>query len=176
MGFHVSWLTVLGKRPDLVRKELGLSETDAREYLPESDVTGVLLPSGWYLVFFNDPLPAECEESILSRLSLGASVMTFVVEESSMVSVANAYADGARTWQVVHDSSEGLEHLLVEGVPPKQFAEVRDRLLAEQRKSKNGPDYLFDVPADLCKIMTGFRHDEDIQGIEGDAFVVLDRM
>jgi hypothetical protein len=175
MGFHVSWVTVLGKMPGMVRKELGLTETNEREYLPESDVTGVLLPSGWYVVFFNELMPAEFDEFTLSKLSQGAAVMEFGVEETSMVSFARGYGNGARAWEVVHDASEGMKHLEVTGVPPQPFIEIRDSLLDKLLKNNRGADYLFDLPADLCKAVTGFRHDEDIQGIEGNAFTVLGR-
>jgi hypothetical protein len=175
MGFHASWLAVLGKSPEMVRKELGLSETNEREYLPESEVTGVLLPSGWYLVFFNEVLPDEINEAVLSRLSQGAVVMMFIVEETSMVSVARAYADGAHAWEVVHDANNGLEDLEVSGNPPPPFIELKNRLLDQLSKNNGNVDYLFDLPAELCKAITGFRHDEDIEGIEGDAFTVLER-
>ena len=163
------------KTPGVVRKELGLTETNEREYVPESDVTGVLLPSGWYMVFFNEPLPAEFDEATLSKLSQGATVMLFVVEETSMVSFARGYADGTRAWEVVHDANEGMEHLEVTGFPPPPFIEMRDRLLDELSRSDQGADFLFVLPAEFCKTTTGFRHDEDIEGIEGDAFAVLER-
>ena len=93
-----------------------------------------------------------------------------------MVSLARGYAAGRRVWDVVYDSSKGREDLATEGTLPPSFAEVRDRLTAELHADEHGSDYLFDVPADLSKAITGFRHDEDIDGIEGDAFTVLDRV
>jgi hypothetical protein len=45
----------------------------------------------------------------------------------------------------------------------------------ELKAAENAADYLFDVPAELSKSLTGFRHDEDIEGMEGDAFTVLER-
>jgi len=161
--------------PSAVQKELGLTETNEREYVPESDVTGVLLPSGWYTVFFNEPLPAEFDEATLCKISQGAAVMVFVVEETSMVSLARGYVDGTQTWEVVHDANEGMEHLAVTGTPPPPFVEVRQRLLDVLTKSERDADYLFDLPAVLSKVTTGFRHDEDIEGIDGDAFIVLER-
>lgn len=176
MGFHVSWLTVCGKSPVVVRQELGLTETREREYLPESDVTGVLLPSGWYTVFFNEPLPAEFDETILSRISEAATVMMFVVEETSMVSLARGYVDGAQMWEFVHDANEGLQHLAVTGTPPPPFVEIKQKLLDALTTNNRDADYLFDLPAEFCKAMTGFRHDEGVEGIDGDAFTVLERL
>src|SRR2546421_488916 len=105
MGFHVSWIATRGKVDADIRTELSLRETPDREYVPESDVTGVLLPSGWYVIFFNDALPSELEDSVLARVSRDAELMAFVVEETSMVSLAHGYSGGRRTWSVVHDSS-----------------------------------------------------------------------
>jgi hypothetical protein len=175
MGFHVSWITTRGKPENAVRVELQLVETQKREYVPESDVTGVLLPSGWYTVFFNDALPPELSQEVLARLSDNAEVMAFVVEEASMVSLGWGFANGRKTWEIVHDSNQGLDHLEVNGTPPSHLAVIRNRLLQKLESSEQGPDYLFDVPAELCKATTGFRHDEEIDGIDGDAFVVLDR-
>jgi hypothetical protein len=35
-------------------------------------------------------------------------------------------------------------------------------------------DFIYDVPADLAKDQTGFRHDQEIPGMSGDAFQVLE--
>jgi hypothetical protein len=175
MGFHVSWITVRGEQPDALRALLGLRQTGEREFVPESDVSEVPLPSGWHLIFFNDPLPPELSDESLRRISANAEAMAFVVEEASMVSLARGYAGGKRMWEIVHDSSKGLEHLEVTGVPPPSFALVRDKLL-ELKADDQSADYLFGVPADLSKVEAGFRHDEDVDGIEGDAFAVLERL
>jgi hypothetical protein len=176
MGFHVGWFTVRGKTPTEIRAELGLVETDAREYVPESELTAVPLPSGWYMVFCNDLTATELEDERLAALSRGADVMAFFVEEASMVSLARGYAAGRRIWEVVHDSSKGHGNLETEGVLPPSFPEVHDRLAAELAADGHGADYLFDVAADLSRSITGFRHDEDIEGVEGDAFAVFERV
>jgi hypothetical protein len=161
---------------ETIRVQLKLRETQDKEYVPESDVTGVLLPSGWYIVFFNDALPRELEDTVLEPLAKDAEIMTFIVEDASMVSVARGYAKGRRIWEAVHDSSKGRKHLEVSGEPPEGLPTIRDRLLSEAEAQGHSADYLFDVPAELSKAVTGFRHDEDIEGIEGDAFSVLIRI
>jgi hypothetical protein len=70
MGFHVSWIAARGKPVESVLLDLGLGETADRENVPESDVTGVLLPSGWYVVFFNDAMPPELAEDVLEAVSI----------------------------------------------------------------------------------------------------------
>ncbi len=164
MGFHVSWIASRGKPADMVRAELGLRETPDREELPESEITGVQLPSGWYVVFFND-LPPDLDDSALRRLSRNCELMAFVVDEASMVSLAHRYENGKRSWSVGHDSGKGSAHLDVIGDPPASLAAIRARLAAG-----------FDVPAELSKELTGFRHDEDAGGQPGDAFTVLEKV
>jgi hypothetical protein len=176
MGFHIGWIAVNGKAPKEVQTDLGLSETGEREFMPESELTGTHLPSGWYVIFVNDLAARELEDNVLADLSGGADVMSFLVEEASMVSVATGFSDGRRIWQVVHDSSQGLDHLETQGQLPASFAAVKDRLLGKLRAAgQHSADYLFDVPADLSKSITGYRHDEDIEGVDGDPFAVLER-
>jgi len=135
----------------------------------------VLLPSGWLIVFFNDSWPEELEGENLERLSEGAELMAFVAEEGTMFSLSLGYVDGEHVWTITHDSNQGLEHLEVEGEPPSEFAAIRDRLARSLEEDQDPCDYLFDAPPELSKAVTGFRHDKRIQGIEGDAFTVLER-
>jgi hypothetical protein len=175
MGFHVSWLATSGKAPDAIRAELGLAETNRRENMPESDMSELIPGSGWHIVFFNDPMPAELRSATLSRLSQNAVVMAFSVEETSMISMAAGHAGGIRRWQVLHDATLGLDHLEVHGDPPAPFEEIRNSLLARLSQSTQHVDYLFDLPAMLSKSITGFRHDEEFDGAAGEAFSVLER-
>ncbi|BCL93377.1 hypothetical protein MAFF211479_30780 [Ralstonia solanacearum] len=154
---------------------LRLKETTNREYVPESQITGTALPSGWYLVFFNDPLPPEMGDDTLSKLSNDTELIACVVEEASMVSWARGYSEGANQWSVVHDANQGLNHLEERGIFPGSYFAVRDRLL-EKCRAGAAVDYLFDLPAELSKLSIGFRHDEDIEGVDGDPFVVLERL
>jgi hypothetical protein len=175
MGFHISWLAVRGKSPEVVQSELDLVETEDRGPLPESDVDAVLLSSGWYLVHFNNPQPKELSDSSLLRLSLQADVVTCVAEEGAMVSMASYFSNGAKKWAVVHDSDQGLEHLDTEGVLPDQFSAIQERLLALLKADSQPCDYIFDVPTELAQSVTGFKHDQVREDEETNPFVVLMR-
>jgi hypothetical protein len=50
--------------------------------------------------------------------------------------------------------------------------EVRKRLTAEQHAA--AVDCIFDIPAELAKALTGFRHDQDIPGMTGDLYQILE--
>jgi hypothetical protein len=149
MGFSVSWLAIRGKEPRMVLRELSLTETAAKEWLPESDVVGCSLASGWYVVFYN--------------------------EEHAMVSVASGWQNGTQLWHIVHDSECGLSHLDTAGVLPPGFAEIRDAQRAKQDAYRGAAnvDYYFDIPVEVAKLVCGFRHDDDFDEAEIEPFVVL---
>ena len=76
-----------------------------------------------------------------------------------MVSRAAGWKDGEQVWCVSHFAEEGDEHLEVEGEPPAGFAAIRDRL-NKQQEEDGGADFIFNIPVDLSKEITGYRHEE----------------
>lgn len=165
MGFNASWLAVRGKPTESVLDLMSLKRTGEFEEVPESPVTGIALPTGWYLIFANDF--AFIDRALLSRLSEGAEVVTCAVEEHVMVSSASGLKDGAEIWSILHDSREGMRHLKFSGELPDQFDSIRSRLFAEQSATggdDSDVDYVFDVPVEVASALTGFRHDQWIDG------------
>jgi hypothetical protein len=175
MGYSISWLAVRGKPSNIVLTELGLRGTGEYDEVPDSpDLWGADLPDGWYLVFANrcdyvDKLP-------LDRLSAAAQVVTCFVEEHVMVSGASGWSDGKELWSVTHDSEQGIEHVEAEGDLPPMFTSIRDQLTAVQADAggeESDVDYLFDVPIEVAKALTGFCHNEDIAGADDAPFEKL---
>lgn len=163
MGFNISWFAVRGKEPDVVYADAGLRPTGKPDECNESPFSGAELPAGWVVVWDN-----ECkltQNAFLSNLSKQCAVVTCGVIEGTMSSCSSFWKEGVEVWFVEHDSSRGIEHLNIRGVPPAEFASIRDRLLNEQHTDKStdqgmGTDYVFDIPVELAKAMTGFRYDE----------------
>jgi hypothetical protein len=157
MGFSVSWLAIRGKDADTVQRELALAGTGEYEEVPESPLLGANLAEGWYLVFANRCDYAD--NAPLERLSRGDLLVTCAVEEHAMISHASGWSDGRSEWSVLHDSQQGLEHLDAQGDLPPAFAAIRDRL-SEEQAEQGEADYLFDVPIEVARAITGFRHDQ----------------
>ena len=173
MGYALSWAAVRGGSADAVHTILELDLTGAREEVPESKVVGVGLPTGWYLVMFNRN---AIKAKFLERLSLLGEVVYCFVEDHVMLSVASGWLAGGLRWSVTHDCEKGRFHLQVEGQPPPNFDVIRDRLIAQQNAEggeKSDTDYIYDIPAELARELTGFRHDQDIPGMSGEIFQVL---
>ncbi len=176
MGFAISWLAVSGKDPQQVLQELQLHRTGETEEFPESPVSAVQLPGGWFLVFanrFDSPLVAN---GSLQQLSSGCTVISCQVEEHVMFSSATCYFNGKSKWHVVHDAQESIYHLSASGDLPPEFNDIYASLKQEQDDSggdKSDVDYIHDVPVSLAKAVTSFRHDHDIQGDSPEPFEVL---
>ncbi len=172
MGYSLCWAAVRGKARETVLAELELHSTGAREAIPDSPLVGAQLPDGWYLVLSNQDARFTDEET-LQRLSAKSELVTCFVEEHVMCSSASGWNDGRKVWSLLHDAQQSVEHLENTGDPPASLASIRDRLRAEQERAggtKADVDCFFDVPVEVAKAVTGFSHNE---GLEGDAFEVL---
>ena len=93
-----------------------------------------------------------------------------------MYSASVGWSDGRKMWSVVHDSEKAAGHLAVDGSVPAEFSQIRATQEAKQRtedEADAGVDCIFDVPIDLAKALTGFRHDESVAGSDPAPFEVL---
>ena len=171
MGYSISWLAVRGKTAADLHRQLGLRATGKREQVPESPLLSAEIAGGWSLIFANrcdfaDSLP-------LAKLSAGAEVITCMAEEHVMTSSATGWKDGKLLWSITHDWQQGKDHLKSDGAPPPAFNGIRDRLI-EKQTEPGAPDYLFDIPVEVAKSLTGFRHDEDVESDLDDPFELLE--
>jgi hypothetical protein len=173
MGYSLSWIAVKGKPPQAVRDEFSFRLTDKREEFPESELTAVEMPSGWYVIVSNRSEQVVSDAAMQRLSSSGCELVTCFVEEHVMVSRATGWKEGQLVWSVTHDAQKGLLHLDVQGEPPAAFAAIRDRKFAEQAAGDRDCDYLFDIPVETARSVAGYRHDEDVPGLSGDVFEVL---
>jgi len=172
VGYSISWLAVRGKDRDSVLAELGLRSTGRFEDVPESPVVGASLQSGWYLVLYNQFGGTKYRPE---SLSLGCELMTCDVEEHVMCFHVQAWQNGVRRWQVAHDSQQpdGLFHLDAEGDLPSEFSGIRDARMAEQQTSEDC-DYVAEIPLQLAKNITGFKHDDSFESAMDKPFEALE--
>jgi hypothetical protein len=173
MGYSLSWAAVKST-PEAVQSALGLRATGQREEFPESRIVATSLPNGWYIVIYNK---CEAARKALEPLSRLGEVIYCSVEEHVMVSAAATWNSGKRLWFVEHDAQQGIYNLQVAGQPPDAFGVIRDREKGKQdaEGGENADvDYMFDIPVELARELTGFRHDQSVPGIEGDAYEVLE--
>lgn len=173
MGYRVLLIAIEGKEPAVIHEEYSVAPTDQYEEIPESPVTGAVLPSGAYLLYINDRIVPD--DRVLSRLSKGARLTACYANETVMNSLAGAWEDGTERWSVFHDAQQGIEHLEMEGELPEQLHPIRERLTAQQVGSHD-TDYIFDIPIELFAALGGIRYDQDIEGAGPEPWQVLARI
>lgn len=174
MGFSFKSLAVQST-PASVLSLLNLRATGTFEEVPESPLTGALLPSGWYLITDNSFSPVINATS-LARLSEIADVVTLTVEEHVMCSEASAWSSGRQVWLAMHEAEQGITHLRTTGDLPEFFIEISARLHAEQAaagRENAGVDHIFDIPVNLFAHLTGYRHDRAMPELGERAFEAL---
>ena len=76
-----------------------------------------------------------------------------------MVSRAAGWKNGEQIWWVTHDAQVGDDHLDVDGQLPACFVAIRDRLTKRQEED-DGADFIFNIPVDLAKHLTGYSHED----------------
>jgi hypothetical protein len=175
MGWSLSWAALKDGNLQTACAALGLRPTGKREETAESKIVGAQLPTGWYVIQFNR---SELKDRVLARLSRSGETVCCFVEDHVMVSWASGWREGKKIWSVTHDCEKGLFHLDVKGEAPAEVKGIAERLIAEQHADggeKADVDHVYDVPADLAKELTGYRHDHDMPGLTGEVFEVLDR-
>jgi hypothetical protein len=95
-----------------------------------------------------------------------------------MLSSASGWNGEKQLWRVEHYGGEkGLLHLETEGNLPNEFECVRDRFFAQQESAGGANadvDYVYEIPAELAKALTGFRHDQDMPGMGVQPYEVLE--
>jgi hypothetical protein len=174
MGYSLSWAALKEGSQQTACAALGLRATGKREEIPESKIVGAALPTAWYVIQFNR---TEMGDRELARLSRPGEVVCCFVEDHVMVSWASGWREGKKVWSVVHDCEKGRFHLDIKGEAPAELKSIAERLIAEQHADggeKADVDHVYDVPAELAKEFTGYRHDERT-GLTGDAFEILER-
>jgi hypothetical protein len=175
MGFALHWAALKGGNLESICSVFKLRPTGRREEIPESDIVGAELPTGWCLVLLNRQ---TIKDELLQEFSISGEVVSCFVEDHVMFSYASGWKGGNHVWSVTHDCEKGRFHLEMQGVVPASLEGIRNNLIAQQKEAggeKADVDYVYDTPAELAKELTGFRHDEDMPGMSGEVFHVLER-
>jgi len=176
MGYSIAWLAAHGKPQESLHAELGLRRTGKPGEYPDDPMVGAPLDGGWYLLVARGCDHRMISEQVLRTLSRDCRVIACSIEEHVMFSSAALWENGRRVWSVSHQGDEKLDDLSADGTLPDFFASVRDELLGKQAAEGGadaGVDYVFEIPLELARRITGFAHDS-AASVEIDRFEVLD--
>lgn len=174
MGYSIAWLSIAGPDPRESLHELGLAVTGESERFPRSRYYGRMQANGRYLLVASgcdDPIAGA---STLATFSRDRDVVAGIVEEHVMYFRTEEWRDGRRLWHVEHDCQQNREHLVAAGELPEQYAEIRDRLVAEQAAENEDAedefeagDVLGNVPLDVAALRSGFHYEDPEHGLDG---------
>ena len=182
MGFHISWIGFNGVRKADVLDVAGLYDTGEPDEALEEPFCCAELPTGWTILWANDPTYAEDQ---IKTLSANHAALSCIIMESAMISVAAFHVRGELLWNVSHEGNLSVPTLILTGAVPPQTTTLREEMLAKQKIEDEklpehkagflGVDYVFEVPVMLAKSICGFRYDQGRYEWGEPAFTVAAR-
>ena len=156
---------------------LSLRATGVPDEVFESPICGGALEGGWYLVIGNRCDHRVIAPSLLEVISQAHDLVACSVEEHVMFSSAAGWRNGECEWSIVHDASNGIADLQATGEPPSSYETYKTERLAEQEANggeSSDVDYVFEIPLDVARDLTGFKHDEDTDSLFVEPLEVLE--
>jgi hypothetical protein len=166
MGVSLAWVGIQATTAEQIHATLGLTETGSSGLFYDFPIAGLALSNGWYLLAAKPCDHLILSQPVLSELSRAASVVACSIEEHVMFQSAALWRGGKQIWRVQHRGGEGdINDLMVDGVPPDNFEDVRAHYFAAQEQEsaqRGGPrvDHVAEIPLVLAKSIVGFKHDE----------------
>jgi len=102
--------------------------------------------------------------SSLSKISALGETIACSIEEHVMVSVAEGWISGTRSWSIGHDAQNGMFDLSSSGNLPAHYEGIKTELISQQNAEGGDDadvDYIFDIPLQVAEQICGYKHDED---------------
>jgi hypothetical protein len=155
----LSWIAFKGIDHSTVLSRLGREDTGDEATNWSGVMAGASLAGGFYVVQLEECYDSLLAPDSLAALSQGGTLIGCQAEEHVMASACFAWHDGKLSWQLTHDSSDGVDDLKTEGAPPPELAPLRSRAATQQKGGDEDVDYFFSVPIDLAAAVVGFHHD-----------------
>jgi len=176
MGYSLSLLAVQTSNPNEALQQLGYIRTGQSCEYAREDLSSYVLPSNWFLIVACGCDNRFPQPKILGALSIHFPVVVCSIEEHVMFSSAEYWADGNQVWRAEHVGENGPIHLKTSGILPPGFeamAAVQKAAQEADGGEEAGVDHYFDIPLNAAHEIIGFKHDEDIPGVDYEGFEVL---
>ena len=175
MGYKISWAALKGGDLKTSCSVFGLRQIGVAEHIHSSKMGGIQMHEGWYVTYFKHK---DIEDLFLEKLSHSGEVVHCFVEDHLMISASSGWKSGRRLWRVAYHAGEKrTHHLEASGALPAPFDQIRATQLAMQdaaeKQGRFEEEYIYDIPIELGKELTGFYHDQSTSGMPVDIFDVL---
>lgn len=176
MGYSLSLLAVQTSVPEEALQQLGYIRTGQLCEYSQEPLSGYSLPTNWFLIVARGCDNRFLQPKLLGPLSEHFPVVACSIEEHVMFSSAEYWVGGNQVWRAEHVGEYGPIHLKTSGVLPPGFeamAAAHKEAQEVDGGKKADVDHYFDIPLHAAKEITGFKHDEDIPGVDYESFEVL---
>lgn len=160
----MSWFAAKTLDLDELCAAVPMEPTEVADPRWESPLCGGIWRDGWYLVIAGRSCSRLVEPQILRSLSASYPVVACSIEEHVMATEAYYWNEGKLTWSVKHQSELDLYHLEALGELPAFYQEIERSHIREQDHEQSHAaevDFIFEVPLEMAKAVTAFKHDEE---------------
>jgi hypothetical protein len=176
MGYSLSLLAVQTSNQTEALQQLGYIRTGQSCEYAQEPLSSYTLLTNWFLIVARGCDSSFLQPKILGPLSAHFPVVACSIEEHVMFSSAEYWADGNQVWRAEHVGENGPIHLKTSGILPPGFeamAAAHKEAQEADGGEKAGVDHYFDIPLNAANEIIGFKHDEDIPGVDYEGFEVL---
>lgn len=178
MGYSISLIAIQSDDADRALSHLGLNRTGQLCEYARDPMSGYSLPGNWFLIVAKGCDSPFLKPKILGPLSQHFPVVACSIEEHVMFSSAEYWAGGTMQWRAEHVGEDGPIHLKTTGTLPPNFEAIANAH-KEQQEADGGEkadvDHYFEIPLNAAKSIIGFKHDEEIPGVDYDSFEILSK-
>jgi len=173
MGFRICYFA--SRLPAIaLASSLNLEVGEKVQEFPDGEgwVAG-LKNSGWSILWSEDETFGSRSERLLATSSVKADLIHCEANETCMWSSAVFWSDGRPRWTVTHaGDGENIYDLSTDGELPEPFEDIKNKHFVSQKQDAD-VDHIFEIPLELAKFFTGFRHDTYLEPDDVDAFHIV---
>lgn len=179
MGYRVSWIARRGTATDELLDISHRKLTGERHEFPDV---------GWYLLELPDAVDtpwavliadgsenfAELDPAHAEELSRGGNeTLYFCCSDTVMATGLVCFKNGAEIWSIEYSCEDDDQQPAINGAIPQIVHDILEDLRAKQQ-ADNGADYIYDLTAEVGRVLVGFRHDTDPKSGDPEPFQVLE--
>jgi len=176
LGYSLSLLALQSADPDNALSALDIARTGETVEYGDAPLMGYAMPNGWYLIVANKCDHRLLDAKLLQRVSETYRVIACSIEEHVMFSSAEEWQAGKQIWRAEHMGEDGPINLKTSGTLPPSFAAMEQEFKAKQ-EAEGGKDadvdYYFEIPLTAAQTIMGFKHDEEVPGVNPEEFELL---
>lgn len=181
MGYRVSWIARSGTGVDELLGASGRRVlTGERHDFPDIGFYLLDLSASAekpWVVLIGDGTEnvSALEESHAQSLSKGDNeTLYFWCSDTVMATVLSCFRGGKFAWSIEYDCNDASKQPALEGDVPVAAHEILNELREKQR-TEGGADFIYDLTAELGRVLVGFRHDMCPETDDPEPFQVLSK-